>query len=260
MNKIDIVEELRNLAPEYLQDEWDNSGLLVGSLKDEVKSLYIALDLTDEILEDAIAKGVDMIITHHPLIFKPLKSITDENFISNRILKLVQNNITYYAMHTNFDKVIMSDLAAEKLNMLEINNVEDTDEFENRVLGYGKIGKLSSKMNVGQLCNFVKQQFGLESVKVFGDMNTMVDTLAVMPGSGKSFIKTAAEKNVNVMITGDIDHHEGIDARDMGLTIIDAGHYGIEHIFIKYIKEYINSKFSEINIYMQELKSPFEIV
>lgn len=260
MKKIDIINKLRELAPEELQDSWDNSGFMAGSTEGEVTGIHIALDLTDEVLENALNNNANMIITHHPMIFTPLKNVTEYNFISKRVIKLIKNDITYYAMHTNFDKVKMSELAADKIGMINTKIMESTNEFDGKMLGYGKIGNLSKDMNVGQLCNLIKQEFDLPNVKLFGDKNAKAVNVAMMPGAGRSFIAEAISQNVDTLITGDIDHHTGIDAVAQNLNIIDAGHYGIEHIFIEFMKEYINENFKGINISVQPLKIPFEII
>jgi dinuclear metal center YbgI/SA1388 family protein len=251
-----IIEAFEQLAPLYMAEAWDNCGMLLGSREKEIKSIYIALDATDDVIEDAMNKNVDLLLTHHPLIFKPLKCITDENFIGRRVRNLIQSDIIYYAMHTNFDVAVMADLAAEYLKLSDTEILERTDEEH----GIGKIGNLPKEMSLEELCQFVKDTFDIESVKVFGDSEARIKRVVIMPGSGKSYIKNTIKSQAEVMITGDIDHHEGIDAVACGLTIIDAGHYGIEHIFIKYMKEYINNNFSEINVFIEKSNAPFKIV
>jgi dinuclear metal center YbgI/SA1388 family protein len=250
-----IIESLEQLSPPYMAEPWDNIGLLIGSRTKEIKSIYVALDATDNVVEDAIHKKADLLLTHHPVIFKPLKSITDDNFLGRRILQLIQSDISYYAMHTNFDISVMADLAADYLKLSDREVLEKTDE----TYGIGKIGCLPREMSLHELCQYVKEAFSLEAVKVFGESDAKIKKVAVMPGSGKSYIQNTIQSQANVMITGDIDHHEGIDAVASNLIIIDAGHYGIEHIFIKYMQEYINNRFDEIQVYTEEISSPFKI-
>ena len=97
----DIINVIENTYPKQAALEWDNVGLLVGRTEKEVEKIYVALDATDEVIDAAIASGADMLVTHHPLIFSPMKKITDEHFIGNRVVKLLQHDISYYAMHTN---------------------------------------------------------------------------------------------------------------------------------------------------------------
>lgn len=251
-----LIEAFEQVAPLYMAEAWDNCGMLLGSREKEIKSIYIALDATDEVIAETRDRNVDLLLTHHPLIFKPVKSITDEEFIGRRIRNLIQSDIIYYAMHTNFDVAVMADLAAEYLELSDTEILEKTDEEH----GIGKIGNLPREMSLEELCHFVKDTFDIDSVKVFGNSEARIKRVVIMPGSGKSYIKNTIKSQAEVMITGDIDHHEGIDAVACGLTIIDAGHYGIEHIFIKYMKEYINKNFSEIKVFTEKVNVPFKIM
>ena len=113
----EIMEHLEQLSPPSFAEEWDNVGLLVGRRNKGVQRIYIALDATDEVVEDAVRCGADMLLTHHPLIFRAMKRISDEDFIGKRIIKLIQSDISYYAMHTNFDVMRMADAAADELKL-----------------------------------------------------------------------------------------------------------------------------------------------
>lgn len=249
------MKALEQLAPLHMAESWDNCGLLVGAVEKEVKSIYVALDATDKVLSDAIDKEVDLVITHHPLILKGLKKITDEDFISRRIQRMIRHDINHYAMHTNFDVTVMADLAADYLALTNQEVLEKIDETH----GLGKIGTLPKEMNLKELCEYVKTAFSLEHVKVFQGKETTFKKVAIMPGSGKGYIQNTIQSQVDVMITGDIDHHNGIDAVAEGLVIIDAGHYGIEHIFVAYMEKWIISKFPEIKVYTEETHHPFQI-
>lgn len=251
-----IIKAFEELAPLPLAEEWDNSGLLIGSKDKEINRVYIALDATDDVVNDAIENEVDLLLTHHPLIFKSLKSITEDEFIGRRIIKLIQNNVSYYTMHTNFDVAVMADLAADYLRLSQKEALEKTDELH----GIGKVGLLPSEMGLKELCEYVKKAFSLEHVKVFGDTSKLIKKVAIMPGSGKSYIKNTLHSQADVMITGDIDHHDGIDGVAQGLIIIDAGHYGIEHIFVDFMKQFIEDRFLGIKVYTEKNKNPFQII
>ena len=128
----EIIKVLNELAPESCACEWDNPGLIAGRRDKEVKKILVTLDATDEAVETAIREGADMLLSHHPLIFKPVKKINDEDFITKRILKLIQHDISYYAMHTNFDSApgCMADLAADRLGLED----QYTEFLGNRVI------------------------------------------------------------------------------------------------------------------------------
>ena len=126
--------------------------------------------------------------------------------------------------------------------------------------GCGRVGRLTKKMSLAECAQLVKRAYQVPNVRVFGELTDMVETAAVMPGSGGSYIKDALQAGADVMITGDIDHHEGIDAVAQGLSVIDAGHYGIEKLFIPYMQEFLQRELPGVKIYRAEVKEPFTVV
>lgn len=257
----DIVEFLRLQFPESMACGWDNVGLLAGSMEKEVHTVYIALDATDEAIAAAVEAQADMLLTHHPLIFKGIRQVNSEDFIGRRILELIRHDMAYYAMHTNFDVAAMADLAAERLGLSDIAVLQETGTLpEGAIIGIGKIGSLPCEMTLGECAELTKRSFGLDKVKVFGDLDMRVQCAAVCPGSGKSVIDDALKKGAHVLITGDIDHHEGIDAVARGMAVIDAGHYGLEQIFIPYMKEYLEAHLPELTVIAQAPKPPFRYI
>lgn len=255
-----LLERLEELSPKGYAEKWDNVGLLVGRMDKEVNTIYIALDATDDVINAAAMCEADLLITHHPMIFSALKTVTADDFIGRRVLKLAKHDISYYAMHTNFDVMGMADAAADELGLLDREVLSVTYEDEIGTEGFGRIGTLEDSMSLLELCEFVKERFDLEAVKVFGDLDSVIDVCAIAPGSGKSMIKDAIAKGAQVIVTGDIDHHDGIDALAQGLAIIDAGHFGIEKLFVPYMEEFLRRELPDIKIYTHELTSPFKVI
>lgn len=239
-----IICLLEQLAAEDYACEWDNPGLLAGRMDREVKRIVIALDATDDVVDLAVSRKADMLLTHHPLIFKAVKKVNDQDFIGRRLLRMIENGISYYAMHTNFDIApgCMADLAAEYLKLSDCRVLEVTGQSEAGEYGIGKIGILPEEMTLSQLGTYVKDCFGLPFVTIYGmdEVQGAVRKIAVSPGSGSSMISHGLKGGVQVLVTGDIGHHEGIDAAANGMAVIDAGHYGVEHIFIDFMAGYIN--------------------
>lgn len=254
----DIMKVIETTYPKHAALEWDNVGLLVGRAEKEVKTIYVALDATDEVIEDAISCEADMLVTHHPMLFSPLKQITDENFIGSRVVKLLQHDISYYAMHTNYDVLGMADLSGKILGLSDMEVLEVTDT--ERVEGFGRVGFLPKEMTLRQCCELVKEKFGLNGVKVFGDMEQTVRRVAISPGSGKHMSELAIAKGADVFVTAEIDHHEGIDSVAQGVAIIDAGHYGLEHIFISDMAEFMKEKFLGVWVVTAENVHPFQLI
>ena len=255
----DIIRLIEEKYPKSYAMNWDNVGLLAGRYEKEVKKIYIAVDATDEVVDAAVAEGADMLITHHPLIFSGIKKITDSDFLGKRLITLIQNDISYYAMHTNYDVLGMAELSGVKMNfknaeVLEVTSCEEVPE------GIGRVADLEAPVTLRACCENVKEIFGLESVKVFGNLDGLVHRVAISGGAGKSMIAPALEKKADVLITGDIGHHEGIDAVAQNLAIIDAGHYGIEHIFIEDVKRFLEDKTENICVEGAPVIHPFTVL
>ena len=257
----EIIQVIEASYPKEAALDFDNVGLLAGRLEKEVSKVYLALDATEEVIDKAIALGTDMLITHHPLIFSPMKRVTDEDFIGRRVVKLLQNDISYYAMHTNYDVLGMAELSGRIMDLQngEVLDVTYADE-EGHPEGIGRIGNLEKEMTLEECCVYVKHRLDLGSLKVFGDMQKKVHRLAISPGSGKSSIAVALEKGADVLVTGDIGHHDGIDAVEQGLAVIDAGHYGTEYIFIEDMKQFFEKKLPVLDVLTDPIEHPFQII
>lgn len=260
----DIISCLEQLSPRKYACDWDNVGLLVGRKEKEVQKIMVALDASNEVVEYAIKEQVDMLITHHPLIFSALKQINEEQFIANKVLSLAENGIAYYAMHTNFDAAGgMAELAASD-SYLNLSDTEPMELCSEDGTGMGRYGKLPVPMTAAEVATYVKDKFHLSYVTLYQsatDKEKVFDSIAVMPGSGKSFMKEVKAKGYELYLTGDFGHHEGIDAMDMGLTVIDATHYGLEHIFISFISEYLKSQWKdELTIIEADMGCPGKVL
>lgn len=239
---------------------WDNVGLLVGSDQKEVQKIFVALDVTDETLEEAVRAGADLMITHHPMLFSPVKRITAEDFIGRRIIRLIQEDIAYYAMHTNFDVKGMADINAEALKLQECTVLEETGtDSEGNPEGIGRAGVLGRAMELEEFASYVKECLNLPGVLVYGETRGKISRAAVSGGSGKSMIPAALAKGVQVLVTGDIDYHTGIDAAAQGLCIVDAGHYGTESMFIGHMKERLAELFPTLEVETARIRQPFVI-
>lgn len=255
----DIIYKIEETYPGYYAMDWDNVGLIAGRNNKEVKRIYIALDASDDVVDEAVRIEADLLITHHPLLFAPVKTITDENFITARLLKLIQNDISYYAMHTNYDVLRMTEVVEQKLGLTETEILEITTQ-ESEVRGIGAIAELDESVRTAEYCERIKKVFDLPAVQLFGDPEKVLKRIAVCPGSGKSMIRYAVEKGADILITGDIGHHEGMDAVAQGLSIMDAGHYGLEQVFVEDMSGYLKKMLPEIEVEKASEAYPFIIL
>lgn len=256
----DLIARLQTVAPEDFAQDWDNVGLLVGDRKQEIKKIFIALDADEAAIAQAKAVGAQLLLTHHPLIFSPLKKINCDHFISARVVELLRSQMSYYAMHTNFDAAKMGELAAKRMGLTVEAPLADIFTRDGKDYGIGVVGSLKEPEMIGGLCAVVKEAFGVNTVKLFSAETGPISRVAICPGSGKSTIADAIAAGAQVLITGDIDHHTGIDAVAQGLSIIDAGHYGMEHIFIGYMEQYLKEQLQGVEVYAQQRRDPFVVI
>lgn len=253
----EVIEGLQKRWPEQFAMEWDNVGLLVGDKGQEVHHLFVSLDATEEVVDQAIQAGADMIITHHPMIFSPMKKIVTDDFIARRVIKMIRAGICYYAMHTNFDVMGMADLNVKELQFKNAEVLDVTYDDGETKEGIGRVGELPYEMKLDEFGVFVKKCLGLDKVRVYGDPDAVVHRAAVCSGSGKSEIKAALRSGADVYVTGDVDYHMGIDAVAQGLAVVDAGHYGTEMVFISYMEKELKEMFSEMQVTSVKIKQPF---
>ncbi len=253
----DIINILESQSPTEYALEWDNVGLLVGRRNKEVHKLLLAVDATRDVCEKAQAEGYDMILTHHPMIFSKMKKVNDDTVLGDKILSLIEAGIACYAMHTNFDTIGgMGRMAADRIGLKNTEVLEETINGE----GIGRIGVLDIPLSLEELANLTKDKFGLKNVMLYGNKGDVVDRIGICPGSGKSVIDIAIRKGVQCLITGDIGHHDGIDAVEAGLNIIDATHYGIEQIFMDYMLVYLKDRCPGVSVDMYEAGVPFDVI
>lgn len=256
----EVIDKLEEAFPLYYGESWDNIGLLAGRMDKEIQKIYVALDATDQTIDRAVEAKADFLLTHHPFIFTPLKKVQAHDFTGRRLMRLIQNDICYYALHTNFDVLVMADLAGDVLHLQNRKVLGVMYEEEDSKKGIGCYGNLPKPMTLEKYCHFVKKAFTLDWVKVYGPGERIVKTGAIVPGSGKSFIKKALEAKADVLITGDIDHHEGIDALLQGLCIIDGGHYGLEYFFVSYMEQFFKKELKGLEVDTEQRTSPFRIL
>lgn len=249
----DIKNEIEKHFPLKYAMDWDNPGLMAGRSDKKVKKIIIALDATTEIIEAAVLEAADMVITHHPLIFKGVKSVSDESSTGNKILKLIENGISLYSMHTNYDIASegMGTAVAKRLDANILSPLEITGDEEGTAIGVGFIAELKDKISVRELAAKIKERFGISGI-FFYDAGKNISKIAVCPGSGRGMLRHALINKCDVLITGDMGHHDGIDALDDGISLIDAGHFGLEQVFVEEMSEFIASHFEGIEVIKNE--------
>lgn len=271
----DIADLLDHIAPAHLSEEWDNCGLQVGSNQWGVKKIWVALDPLMSVIEDAGRSDIDMIITHHPLIFKALKRIDLESLEGKVIASAIRHRMAIYAAHTNLDSAVggINDVLAQKIGLCNLRplilpkDCSSSDEAPDRpaVVGIGRIGDLSKPVMVKQWISDIKRCFGIQHVKAAGKIDRVVHRAAVCSGSGGSLMDTFLSSDADVFVTGDLRYHDARAVEDAGRTIIDIGHFASEHIILDALTAKLTSAVQKagwdvkIEACMIE-KDPFEVL
>ena len=285
MNTVSMItEKLEQLAPKAAACDWDNPGLLVGRSDREVSRIYVALDASCAVVDAAIDAGCDLIVTHHPIIFRGVKSINDQSALGLKLLDLIRNDVSVFSMHTNFDScpggmadIVCAALGLRKTGLMEptgflpenaqngaaeglqLRVVETEGDVNPDAYGIGFTAELPELLSAAELAARVKACFGLPFVQYY-DASMPIRRIACCPGSGRGELKEVLSLGVDAFLSGDMGHHEGLDLCEEGISLLDAGHYGLEHIFVHYIAEFLRAQFPEAEIIEEELHFPAQIV
>ena len=235
----DIINVIEDFAPLSIQEKWDNSGLCIGSPEAEVTSVLIGLDCTEELVDEAVSCGADMIVTHHPLIFSGLKKISPDDQIGAAVIKAVKAGISIYSAHTSADKVIagVSGAMAAKLGL---QNVIILDE-DGDGTGLGVVGDLKEPLTASEAITLVKERFGLEMVRGSRPLEGKISRIAMCGGSGGSLIAAAKASGAQLYLSGDISYHNFFTSE--GFMIMDIGHYESEIEIVDILFSLLKKKF-----------------
>lgn len=239
MNLIDIIKYFETKYPKDLAYDWDNVGVQVGTLNSVAKKILVTLDVTKEVVKEAIEKKADMIISHHPLIFNPLDKIVFDTPRGWIIKNLIKHNITVYSAHTNYDTA-EGGMNDEFASILGIKNPMLLDD-EVMIGRYGDIEPCTFEDFLKNL----KKKLEIDNVKVIGRTDRTISKIGISGGSGSKHMYQAKMKNCDVYLTGDVTYHTALDAIQLGLTIIDIGHHA-EKIFVDAIIRFLSKEFSEV--------------
>lgn len=239
MRAADIISLIEEFAPDSIQEDWDNSGLSIGDPGREVGSVLLALDCTPEVIDEAISTGAEMIITHHPLIFKGVKRISNGTVLERMIAKIIKNDMVVYSAHTNIDKVLsgVSGIMAQKLGLKNVRILcEDADpEF-----GLGVTGDLETPLDFSGILKIVKEKFDLRTVRCSKPLDIPIKKVALCGGSGSSFAEVAMKSDAQLLITGDVTYHNFFC--ESNFMIMDIGHYESEIGVLELIKDILTKK------------------
>lgn len=242
MKFIDLYNKLSTLYPENLKCEWDNDGIMCADdIEKEVKKILITLDVTKSSIEYAIANGFDTIISHHPLIFHAQKSVSPENYIQEKLIMLIKNGIRVASFHTRLDaaKNGVNDALCAKIGLNNIIN-DSVDPI-------GRIAILQTPMPIKEFSEHVKISLNAPCILYSG--NRKVKRVYIVGGDGKDMIERAIECDCDTLLTGRASYNTSVDAPDMRLNIIEAGHFYTEDPVCENIANEIKKILPNVEIY-----------
>lgn len=263
MSKVkSIIDEIEKIAPKCLKESYDNVGMMVGDEDSEVKKVLMALDCTKEVIEEALRLKCEMIITHHPLFFRKPNNIVKGSLIGDKVLNLIKNDINLYSCHTNLDS------AQNGINEMVVNMLgykSDSIMERSKITGYescgiGRIVKLEEPIELDSIIDNLKKNLNIKNLRVARG-GKKVKTLAIINGSGQDFFGMAKSMGADCIITGDTTYHFVSDYKEMGISIIDAGHFGTEYAAFLKVLEFLNESFKDVEfIASKESKDPYEFI
>ena len=238
----EIYDILNEISPFELQEKWDNAGLLVGSFEDEIKNIYISIDLDEELLSKVEKNS--LIITHHPLIFSGLKRVNFDTYSTKLLKELIKKDISLISMHTNIDKTHLNKYVAEEILGFK---VENSKEF---------ISYCDVNMSFDELVKYVSSKLNLKTTKAVR-CNDFIKKIAIITGSGMSLID---EIKADCFLTGDIKYHDAMEAKARGLSLIDIRHYESERYFNTLLEGLLSEylKKNKLKAIITASKNPFE--
>ena len=235
----DIIRAVEEFAPLGIQEDWDNSGLCIGSDEDEIESVLVGFDCTPELIDEAVACGAGLVITHHPLLFRGVKRIDGTDPVGAALVKAVRGGVAVYAAHTTADKVIggVSGAMARKLGL---RNVEILCREEDGV-GLGAVGDLPEPLSAEEALSRIKERFSLSVIRSSRPVREPVRRIALCGGAGADLIGDARRAGAQLFVTGDLSYHRF--AVPDGFMVADIGHFESEVEIVSILISWIRKKF-----------------
>ena len=239
----DILNCITEIAPLQWQESYDNAGLQVGDLNAEAYKALVCLDITEGIVDEAVAKNCNVIVSHHPLIFRGLKHLTPETYIERAVMKAIKHDIAMISMHTNLDNSYqgVSCMLAERLGLKKLHLLQpSTDEPE--ICGAGMIGEFDIPMEETDFLDFVANQIGSPCLRHSSLTGRKIQKVALCGGSGSPFMGDALKKHADAYLTADIKYHDFF-VPEGNILLVDGGHFETEQFTKELICGLIRKKF-----------------
>ncbi len=248
----EITTLLESVAPLHLQENYDNAGLIVGHPDTEVTGILFCLDCLENIVDEAVAKGCNLIVSHHPIVFKGLKQFNGKNYVERTVIKAIQQNVALYAIHTNLDNVLqrgVSTRIAEQLGLTNLRILAPKPGMDG--VGAGVVGELPQAMEEMAFLQHAKAAMRTGCVRHTALRQRPVQRVAVCGGSGSFLLAHARSAGADVLVTADFKYHEFFDAEGQ-IVVADIGHYESEQYTIGLMRDIVSEKFPNFALHLTE--------
>lgn len=256
----DLTSVIENHAPLSLQESYDNAGLICGSPDSEVSSVLLCTDVTEAVIEEAIAGNFNLIISHHPLSIQPLKNLLPDSWIKRCLIRAVKNDLNIYAAHTNMDAVLngVSGKMADKLELTNREILEKGDTVcindTTSVTGFGIVGELDKPVDAREFLERIKTIFRCGAIRHSALCKPQVKRIAVCGGSGAFLIRKAIQAGADLYVTGDIKYHDFFNAENR-IILADIGHYESEQYTKEIFYELVTKKISKFAVQFSKVNT-----
>lgn len=254
----EIIKYMDTFCPPYLAFDGDNVGLLVGSSQKEISKVLITLDVDEKVVSEAAEQNADAIISHHPLMFRGTKRLTDSASMERTLVSLVKKDICLFSAHTNLDSVKggLNDYLAEKLGIKNTRVIDVTHTACGVEHGFGRVGTVDDGITLSDMLSRCIKELGISFVKYVGNLDKKIKTVAVNCGAGADAIDYCLNNGVDLFITGDVKYNPARDAMENGMALIDAGHYETEHIARELLFNILCQRFPDVEFVISKENTP----
>ena len=249
----EVVSALERFAPLPLQADFDNAGMQIGLTEAEVSGALLCLDVTEQIVDEAIEKGCNLIVAHHPLIFRKLRRITGEDYVQRTVAKAIKNDIAIMAMHTNLDsaKGGVNYKIAEKMNLSQLEWMGNTQNVDGVEGGEGVIGLLPESMAADDFIIMLKKQFGVECVMANQLLRRKISRVAICGGAGDFLLDDAIRHGADAFVTGEMHYHQYF-GHEQEIQIAVIGHYQSEQFTAELMRDIISKECKGVRCFVTE--------
>ena len=248
----EVIDALERFAPLPLQEGYDNAGLQVGLTETEVSGALLCLDVTESIVDEALEKRCNLIVSHHPLLFHAIKTLSDINYVQRTVMKAIENHVTVVSMHTNLDNA----QGGVNFKMAEKIGLEDVRFFDEKIVdditsGNGVIGVLPTEMDSMAFIDKVKKVFGVECAQCNQLLHRKISKVALCGGAGSFLLDDAIKTGADAFITGEMHYHDFF-GHEQEIQIAVLGHYQTEQYTNDILYSILREAFPLLSLYMTE--------